>query len=156
MYGYIDLLKDILIQLLILSFYDVIKLLSSYWKSKVQVIAFMCPVDFGMLRFHFHPWVDVNFTFLHCPWEGSLYAAQMAQSPHWSQVSFTMCGMGVNSRCLLCLFRIRQENDMVDSAPQWEAVLRRQKEKTQVDPNNRRSRHRSRSYVGSFSSLVPN
>lgn len=41
--------------------------------------------------------------------------------------------------------RIRQENDMVDSAPQWEAVLRRQKEKTQVDPNNRRSRHRSRS-----------
>lgn len=41
--------------------------------------------------------------------------------------------------------RIRQENDMVDSAPQWEAVLRRQKEKNQVDPNNRRSRHRSRS-----------
>lgn len=34
---------------------------------------------------------------------------------------------------------------MVDSAPQWEAVLRRQKEKAQVDPNNRRSRHRSRS-----------
>lgn len=45
---------------------------------------------------------------------------------------------------------------MVDSAPQWEAVLRRQKEKTQVDPNNRRSRHRSRSYVGSFSTSVPN
>ncbi|XP_053521285.1 band 4.1-like protein 4A isoform X5 [Artibeus jamaicensis] len=41
--------------------------------------------------------------------------------------------------------RIRQENDMVDSAPQWEAVLRRQKEKTQADPSNRRSRHRSRS-----------
>ncbi|KAB0375233.1 hypothetical protein FD755_013725, partial [Muntiacus reevesi] len=41
--------------------------------------------------------------------------------------------------------RIRQENDMVDSAPQWEAVLRRQKEKNQPDPNNRRSRHRSRS-----------
>uniref|UniRef100_A0A452UNZ1 Band 4.1-like protein 4A n=1 Tax=Ursus maritimus TaxID=29073 RepID=A0A452UNZ1_URSMA len=39
----------------------------------------------------------------------------------------------------------RQENDMVDSAPQWEAVLRRQKEKNQADPNNRRSRHRSRS-----------
>lgn len=39
---------------------------------------------------------------------------------------------------------------MVDSAPQWEAVLRRQKEKTQVDPNNRRSRHRSRSYVVLF------
>ena len=36
---------------------------------------------------------------------------------------------------------------MVDSAPQWEAVLRRQKEKNQADPNNRRSRHRSRSYV---------
>ncbi|XP_071658975.1 band 4.1-like protein 4A isoform X3 [Patagioenas fasciata] len=41
--------------------------------------------------------------------------------------------------------RLRQENDMVDSAPQWEAVLRRQKEKNQVDPNYRRSRHRSRS-----------
>uniref|UniRef100_A0A8V0Y7U0 Erythrocyte membrane protein band 4.1-like 4A n=1 Tax=Gallus gallus TaxID=9031 RepID=A0A8V0Y7U0_CHICK len=41
--------------------------------------------------------------------------------------------------------RLRQENDMVDSAPQWEAVLRRQKEKTQADPNYRRSRHRSRS-----------
>ncbi|XP_055292687.1 band 4.1-like protein 4A isoform X2 [Moschus berezovskii] len=41
--------------------------------------------------------------------------------------------------------RIRQENDMVDSAPQWEAVLRRQKEKSQADPNSRRSRHRSRS-----------
>lgn len=41
--------------------------------------------------------------------------------------------------------RIRLENDMVDSAPQWEAVLRRQKEKNQSDPNNRRSRHRSRS-----------
>lgn len=41
--------------------------------------------------------------------------------------------------------RIRQENDMIDSAPQWEAVLRRQKEKNQADPNNRRSRHRSRS-----------
>lgn len=36
---------------------------------------------------------------------------------------------------------------MVDSAPQWEAVLRRQKGKTQADPNYRRSRHRSRSYV---------
>nr|XP_055243529.1 band 4.1-like protein 4A isoform X4 [Gorilla gorilla gorilla] len=44
--------------------------------------------------------------------------------------------------------RIRQENDMVDSAPQWEAVLRRQKEKNQADPNNRRSRHRSRSEMG--------
>ncbi|XP_017928373.1 band 4.1-like protein 4A isoform X3 [Manacus vitellinus] len=41
--------------------------------------------------------------------------------------------------------RLRQENDMVDSAPQWEAVLRRQKGKTQADPNYRRSRHRSRS-----------
>uniref|UniRef100_A0A8C3LBJ5 Erythrocyte membrane protein band 4.1-like 4A n=1 Tax=Chrysolophus pictus TaxID=9089 RepID=A0A8C3LBJ5_CHRPC len=41
--------------------------------------------------------------------------------------------------------RLRQENDMVDSAPQWEAVLRRQKEKSQADPNYRRSRHRSRS-----------
>ncbi|XP_036166653.1 band 4.1-like protein 4A isoform X6 [Myotis myotis] len=48
--------------------------------------------------------------------------------------------------------RIRQENDMVDSAPQWEAVLRRQKEKNQADPNNRRSRHRSRS---SKTDLVP-
>nr|XP_006012878.1 PREDICTED: band 4.1-like protein 4A [Latimeria chalumnae] len=41
--------------------------------------------------------------------------------------------------------RSRQENEMVDSAPQWEAVLRRQKERTQADPNYRRSRHRSRS-----------
>ncbi|XP_062828259.1 band 4.1-like protein 4A isoform X5 [Anolis carolinensis] len=41
--------------------------------------------------------------------------------------------------------RLRQENDMVDSAPQWEAVLRRQKEKSQSDPNHRRSKHRSRS-----------
>uniref|UniRef100_A0A8C3SQP4 Erythrocyte membrane protein band 4.1-like 4A n=1 Tax=Chelydra serpentina TaxID=8475 RepID=A0A8C3SQP4_CHESE len=41
--------------------------------------------------------------------------------------------------------RLRQENDMVDSAPQWEAVLRQQKEKNQADPNYRRSRHRSRS-----------
>ncbi|XP_018119858.1 band 4.1-like protein 4A isoform X1 [Xenopus laevis] len=41
--------------------------------------------------------------------------------------------------------RLRQENNMVDSAPQWEAVLRRQKEKNQADPNSRRSRHRSRS-----------
>ncbi|XP_053330269.1 band 4.1-like protein 4A [Spea bombifrons] len=41
--------------------------------------------------------------------------------------------------------RLRQENDMVDSAPQWEAVLRRQMEKNQNEPNYRRSRHRSRS-----------
>ncbi|XP_015274138.1 PREDICTED: band 4.1-like protein 4A [Gekko japonicus] len=41
--------------------------------------------------------------------------------------------------------RLRQENEMVDSAPQWEAVLRRQKEKNQSDPSHRRSRHRSRS-----------
>ncbi|XP_029427649.1 band 4.1-like protein 4A isoform X4 [Rhinatrema bivittatum] len=41
--------------------------------------------------------------------------------------------------------RLRQENGMVDSAPQWEAVLRRQKEKNQAEPNHRRSRHRSRS-----------
>ncbi|KAM4638905.1 band 4.1-like protein 4A isoform 4-T4 [Amazona ochrocephala] len=41
--------------------------------------------------------------------------------------------------------RLRQENGMVDSAPQWEAVLRRQKEKNQADPTYRRSRHRSRS-----------
>ncbi|XP_058022106.1 band 4.1-like protein 4A [Ahaetulla prasina] len=41
--------------------------------------------------------------------------------------------------------RLRQENDMVDSAPQWEAVLRRQKEKNQTEPTYRRSRHRSRS-----------
>uniref|UniRef100_A0AAR2K3W0 Erythrocyte membrane protein band 4.1-like 4A n=1 Tax=Pygocentrus nattereri TaxID=42514 RepID=A0AAR2K3W0_PYGNA len=43
--------------------------------------------------------------------------------------------------------RSRQENEMVDSGPQWEAVLRRQKEKTPNDPNHRRSRHRSRSLV---------
>ncbi|XP_065519224.1 band 4.1-like protein 4A isoform X2 [Lathamus discolor] len=41
--------------------------------------------------------------------------------------------------------RLRQENDMVDSAPQWEAVLRREKEKNPADPTYRRSRHRSRS-----------
>ncbi|XP_045078462.1 band 4.1-like protein 4 isoform X2 [Coregonus clupeaformis] len=41
--------------------------------------------------------------------------------------------------------RSRQENEMVDSGPQWEAVLCRQKERSQKDPNHRRSRHRSRS-----------
>uniref|UniRef100_A0A8C2ED49 Erythrocyte membrane protein band 4.1 like 4A n=1 Tax=Cyprinus carpio TaxID=7962 RepID=A0A8C2ED49_CYPCA len=41
--------------------------------------------------------------------------------------------------------RSRQENEMVDSGPQFEVVLRRQKEKTPNDPNHRRSRHRSRS-----------
>ncbi|XP_072439790.1 band 4.1-like protein 4 isoform X2 [Chiloscyllium punctatum] len=41
--------------------------------------------------------------------------------------------------------RSRQENEMVDSAPQWEQVLRRQKERSMTDPNNRRSKHRSRS-----------
>lgn len=45
---------------------------------------------------------------------------------------------------------------MVDSAPQWEAVLRRQKEKNQADPNNRRSRHRSRSYVDSLYTFIQN
>lgn len=34
---------------------------------------------------------------------------------------------------------------MVDSAPQWEQVLRRQKERSLTDHNNRRSKHRSRS-----------
>lgn len=121
-----------------------------------------CRVDFVMLCFHFHSCVDVNFTFLHCPWDRVSMLPRVAQSPHFptsacwvlgSQVSFAVPGMDVDSRCLLCLFRIRQENDMVDSTPQWEAVLRRQKEKNQADPNNRRSRHRSRSYVGSFSTL---
>ncbi|XP_026129873.1 band 4.1-like protein 4 [Carassius auratus] len=41
--------------------------------------------------------------------------------------------------------RSRQENEMLDSAPQFEVVLRRQKEKNPNDPNHRRSRHRSRS-----------
>ncbi|KAM9101600.1 band 4.1-like protein 4A [Sarcophilus harrisii] len=41
--------------------------------------------------------------------------------------------------------RLRQENGMVDSAPQWEAALRQQKEKNEASSNNRRSRHRSRS-----------
>lgn len=41
--------------------------------------------------------------------------------------------------------RSRQENEMVDSAPQWERVLRRQKERSLTDHNNRRSKHRSRS-----------
>ncbi|XP_028837518.1 band 4.1-like protein 4 isoform X1 [Denticeps clupeoides] len=39
----------------------------------------------------------------------------------------------------------RQENEMVDSSQQWEAVLRRQKERSQDESNHRRSRHRSRS-----------
>ncbi|XP_072453532.1 band 4.1-like protein 4A isoform X2 [Notamacropus eugenii] len=41
--------------------------------------------------------------------------------------------------------RLRQENGMIDSVPQWEAALRHQKEKNEANPNNRRSRHRSRS-----------
>ncbi|XP_061428327.1 band 4.1-like protein 4A isoform X2 [Lethenteron reissneri] len=41
--------------------------------------------------------------------------------------------------------RSRQENELVDSAPQWEEVLRRQHERSQNDPAHRRSRHRSRS-----------
>ncbi|XP_069481595.1 band 4.1-like protein 4A isoform X5 [Ambystoma mexicanum] len=51
----------------------------------------------------------------------------------------------ISCKNILSWTRLRQENDMVDSAPQWEAVLRRQKEKNQADPNFRRSRHRSRS-----------
>lgn len=41
--------------------------------------------------------------------------------------------------------RSHQENEMIDSGPQWEVVLRRQKEKSTNDSNQRRSRHRSRS-----------
>ncbi|XP_059395048.1 band 4.1-like protein 4 isoform X1 [Carassius carassius] len=41
--------------------------------------------------------------------------------------------------------RSRQENEMLDSGPQFDVVLRRQKEKNPNDPNHRRSRHRSRS-----------
>ncbi|XP_074137546.1 band 4.1-like protein 4A [Sminthopsis crassicaudata] len=41
--------------------------------------------------------------------------------------------------------RLRQENGMVDSVPQWEVALRQQKEKNEAISNNRRSRHRSRS-----------
>lgn len=65
----------------------------------------------------------------------------------------TAC-VNVNLRRMVFRFRTRQENDMVDSAPQWEAVLRRQKEKNQADPNSRRSRHRSRSYVDSLYTFI--
>ncbi|XP_056147157.1 LOW QUALITY PROTEIN: band 4.1-like protein 4 [Lampris incognitus] len=41
--------------------------------------------------------------------------------------------------------RCQEDNDLVDSAPQWEAVQRRQRERAQRDSNVRRSRHRSRS-----------
>ncbi|KAM4634165.1 band 4.1-like protein 4 [Polymixia lowei] len=41
--------------------------------------------------------------------------------------------------------RCRHDNQLVDSAPQWEAVQRRQRERAQSDPNLRRHRHRSRS-----------
>ncbi|XP_044518092.1 band 4.1-like protein 4A [Gracilinanus agilis] len=41
--------------------------------------------------------------------------------------------------------RVRQENGMMDSAPQWEVALQHQKGKNEANSNNRRSRHRSRS-----------
>ncbi|NWR24176.1 E41LA protein, partial [Emberiza fucata] len=63
--------------------------------------------------------------------------------PHCFSEHPALRALRLNSWYLFC--RLRQENDMVDSAPQWEAVLRRQKGKTQADPNYRRSRHRSRS-----------
>lgn len=71
-YRYICLLKDILIQVLIPSFYNVIELPFSCLKSEVQVaeklgLPSLCPVGFGILCFPSHSRVDVNFTFLHWP-----------------------------------------------------------------------------------------
>uniref|UniRef100_A0A4W5MSJ9 Erythrocyte membrane protein band 4.1 like 4A n=1 Tax=Hucho hucho TaxID=62062 RepID=A0A4W5MSJ9_9TELE len=49
--------------------------------------------------------------------------------------------------------RSRQENEMVDSGPQWEAVLCRQKERSQNDPNHRRSRHLWRGLISHWDSM---
>ncbi|XP_069892145.1 band 4.1-like protein 4A isoform X2 [Dipodomys merriami] len=87
----------------------------------------------------------------HAPWEengpqSGLYNSPSTKSPKfpYTRRRNPSCGSD-NDSVQPMRRRTRQENDMVDSAPQWEAVLRRQKEKNQADPNNRRSRHRSRS-----------
>ncbi|XP_045693889.1 band 4.1-like protein 4A isoform X3 [Phyllostomus hastatus] len=89
----------------------------------------------------------------HAPWEENGPQSGLYNSPNdrtkspkfpYARRRNPSCGSD-NDSVQPARRRIRQENDMVDSAPQWEAVLRRQKEKTQADPNNRRSRHRSRS-----------
>ncbi|MGH0163940.1 UNVERIFIED_CONTAM: hypothetical protein FKN15_046036 [Acipenser sinensis] len=68
---------------------------------------------------------------------------------HFKETQFELRVLGKDQGVIhgnsLLTFRSRQDNEMVDSAPQWEAVLRQQKERSQNDPNYRRSRHRSRS-----------
>ncbi|XP_034871461.1 band 4.1-like protein 4A isoform X5 [Mirounga angustirostris] len=88
----------------------------------------------------------------HAPWEengpqSGLYNSpnDRVKSPKFPYTRHRNPSCGSDDSVQPTRRRIRQENDMVDSAPQWEAVLRRQKEKNQADPNNRRSRHRSRS-----------
>ncbi|XP_016002682.2 band 4.1-like protein 4A isoform X4 [Rousettus aegyptiacus] len=88
----------------------------------------------------------------HAPWEengpqSGLYNSpnDRTKSPKFPYMRHRNPSCGSDDSVQPTRRRIRQENDMVDSAPQWEAVLRRQKEKNQADPNNRRSRHRSRS-----------
>ncbi|XP_077613309.1 band 4.1-like protein 4A isoform X4 [Crocuta crocuta] len=88
----------------------------------------------------------------HAPWEengpqSGLYNSpgDRTKSPKFPSTRRRNPSCGSDDSVQPMRRRIRQENDMVDSAPQWEAVLRRQKEKNQADPNNRRSRHRSRS-----------
>ncbi|XP_029798561.1 band 4.1-like protein 4A isoform X5 [Suricata suricatta] len=88
----------------------------------------------------------------HAPWEengpqSGLYnsPSDRTKSPKFPSTRRRNPSCGSDDSVQPTRRRIRQENDMVDSAPQWEAVLRRQKEKNQADPNNRRSRHRSRS-----------
>ncbi|XP_039079147.1 band 4.1-like protein 4A isoform X4 [Hyaena hyaena] len=88
----------------------------------------------------------------HAPWEengpqSGLYNSpgDRTKSPKFPSTRRRNPSCGSDDSVQPTRRRIRQENDMVDSAPQWEAVLRRQKEKNQADPNNRRSRHRSRS-----------
>ncbi|XP_045356722.1 band 4.1-like protein 4A isoform X3 [Leopardus geoffroyi] len=95
---------------------------------------------------------DIQRNKSHAPWEengpqSGLYnsPSDRMKSPKFPSSRRRNPSCGSDDSVQTTRRRIRQENDMVDSAPQWEAVLRRQKEKNQADPNNRRSRHRSRS-----------
>ncbi|XP_043451294.1 band 4.1-like protein 4A isoform X3 [Prionailurus viverrinus] len=95
---------------------------------------------------------DIQRNKSHAPWEengpqSGLYnsPSDRMKSPKFPSSRRRNPSCGSDDSVQPTRRRIRQENDMVDSAPQWEAVLRRQKEKNQADPNNRRSRHRSRS-----------
>lgn len=89
---YICLLKDILIQVLFPSFYNVIKLLFSYLKSEVQAtgkleLPSLCPVDFGILCFPSHSWWMLTLHFFIVPETGSLSAAQGGSDPSFSPLS---------------------------------------------------------------------